>query len=153
MALRNLGTTVAPAGEKFFDSRVVPVTSVDWFIPHFLIPWSFHNALFPWGITPEMESFATKSRINRQKKSQTDCFFTFFEHGKRQWNRQQPHKCGFSVSPNIASEEMNRNREMSLPLLRATAGSFPLAHPIWTKHARRRPSWIQSGLHQLPRSH
>ena len=25
---------VAPAGEKFFDSRVVPVTSVDWFIPH-----------------------------------------------------------------------------------------------------------------------
>ena len=47
MALRNLGTTVAPAGEKFFDLRVVPVTSVDWFIPHFLIPWSFHNALFP----------------------------------------------------------------------------------------------------------
>ena len=28
MALRNLGTTVAPAGEKFFDSRVVPVVSV-----------------------------------------------------------------------------------------------------------------------------
>ena len=44
MASRNLGTTVAPAREKFFNSPVVPVTSVDWFIPHFLIPWSFHNS-------------------------------------------------------------------------------------------------------------